>query len=127
MKILLAIVAVIAFATREEIRYHWNRLFAHWIPSGSYLEPWFNPAISWKNKYFESELMTFIFSTILVWLTDFTHFLMFIFLNSIFLIYLLLTEKGRKWWQYLIMLAFLNFAWGFIFETTMGIFRALSK
>jgi hypothetical protein len=126
MKILLFVIAVFSFATREEVRYHWDRLFAHWFPTGSAPEQWFNPAISWQNKYFENDLLTFIFSTLLVWTTDFSHSLMFIFLNSIFMIFLLITEKGKKWWQYLIMLAVLNLAWGFVFELTMGIFGALS-
>jgi len=111
-----------------EIRFHWPRLFAHWFPAGH--DQWWNPSISWQNKYFESGFLTFIFSTLLVPFTDFYHFLQFIFLNCIFLFILLLQTKvgkgGEKWWRYALVLLIINICWGILFELFLGIYGALS-
>ena len=116
MKWILPFLAVISNFLMDEIQFHWDRFFGTVIEAGSKLEHWMNPAISWVNKYFESPFWTFIFSTVLVWATDFWHLLKFLMLTSIFLFILLMVEKGRKWWQYVIMVLFLHFCWGVVFE-----------
>ena len=114
MKIALAIFAVLCNVTMDEIQFHWERLFGHWFPAGK--DQWWNPAISWKNKYKESYFWTVIFSTILVFTTDFWHLLKFLFLNSIFLIIALMSDPGIEWWKYVLVLIFLNVCWGILFE-----------
>jgi hypothetical protein len=114
MKIALAIFAVLCNVTMDHIQYHWDMLFAHWFPAGK--DQWWNPAISWKNKYKKSYFWTKVFSTLLVFTTDFWHLLKFLFLNSIFLIIALMSDPGIEWWKYILVLVFLNVCWGILFE-----------
>lgn len=117
----LAILAIVANATMDEIRFHWSRIFAYWFPVDKKISDWFNPSVSWRNKYLfkDSKLLTFVLSSPLVFLTDFWHFLKFIMLNSIYGIIILLIEVDTPWYWLIIGM---NFAWGVIFEFTSGVY-----
>ena len=116
----LAILAVAANATMDEIRFHWDRIFEYWFPKGKRITKWFNPAISWQNKYVSgNKYLTWILSSPLVFATDFWHFLKFIMLNSIYGIIILLMEVQTPWYWLIIGM---NFGWGVIFEFTTGIY-----
>lgn len=124
--IFLVTLIIICNATQDEIRFHWDRLFAHWFPTGSKLEKWFNPSISWKNKYYNSKWLTFLFSTILVWTSDFWHLLKFIVINSIIIAFFLLLGGSQFISDWIIVIVGSNIIWGIIFETVLGIYGALS-
>jgi hypothetical protein len=124
---LLGIIAVVANATSDEIRFHWDRLFGHWFKPGSKSEQWFNPSKSWTNKYLgKNRVIDFLFSTALVWTTDFWHLLKAITINSVFGIVLITANLEWDVWSYLVTLVGLNIMWGIFFETTMGIYGAAS-
>lgn len=128
MKWILPFLAVISNFLMDEIQFHWSRFFGEVIHAGSKLEQWFNPDLSWLNKadrYFQNDLLTFLFSTVFVFATDFWHFLKFVMLTSIILFILLMIEKGRKWWQYIIMVLFLEFCWGFVWECLNALFNII--
>jgi len=111
----------------DEIQFRWSRLFAHWFKPDSKLERWFNPRKSWRNKWMSKyAVVDFIMSTVLVFLTDFWHFLKFIFLNSFFLLILLLLDNSGYWYQYLLVMALMNIVWGLFFELFNGILGWLS-
>lgn len=55
-------------------------------------QKWFNPRLSWKNKKSKYKIWEFIKSTILVFLTDYKHFIKFIEKNSLFTFAYLLTN-----------------------------------
>jgi len=124
----LGALATIANATQDEIRFRWKRLFGHWFKPGSKGEQWFNPSKSWTNKWFgKSKIVDFIFSTVLVFVTDFWHFLKFTVINSVFSIFLILLHLQLSTLEFIAALAFLNIAWGVIFEGFIrGIYGALS-
>jgi hypothetical protein len=122
--IISGLVAVIANSLQDEIRFHWGRLFGHWFKPGTKLAQWFDPAISHTNKYFKSNVLTFIFSTVLVFLTDFWHFLKGIVINCVFSIILILLKSD---YSFILSLLVLNLAWGVIFEGVNLIFKILSK
>lgn len=124
--IFLVILIIICNATQDEIRFHWDRLFGHWFPTGNKLEKWFNPSISWKNKYYNSKWLTFLFSTILVWTSDFWHLLKFIVINSIIIAFFLLLGGSQFISDWIIVIVGSNIIWGIIFETVLGIYGALS-
>lgn len=121
MSILLFILFAVCQALMVEIRSHWDRVFAHWFPKGT----WTNPAISWQNKYKLKPV--WLFSTALVWVTDLWHFLQFISLNSIFLLVLLYENETLKVWQYAVELLVLNICWGTVFEGVMIVFSWISE
>ena len=127
--ILLAFLAVAANATMDEIRFHWDRIFRYWFIDKKYpaktgwIEGWFNPSISWQNKYWsKNKYIQWIFMSPLVFITDFWHFLKFIMLNSIYGIIILLIEVDIRWWWLLIGF---NFAWGVVYEFTYGVYGVL--
>ncbi len=118
--ILLAILAVAANATMDEIKQHWTRIFAYWFSPEKKITKWFNPAISWENKYWtHNKYLDWVFMSPLVFVTDFWHFLKFIMLNSIYGIIILLIEVDIHWYWLIIGM---NFAWGVLFEFTTGIY-----
>ena len=119
----LAFLAAAASATMDEIRYHWSRIFGYWFPAEKKITRWFNPGLSWRNKYWSgNKYITWIFSSPLVFLTDFWHFLKFTMLNSIYGIIILLIEVDIRWWWLLIGF---NFAWGVVYEFTYGVYGVL--
>jgi hypothetical protein len=121
----LAILAIAANCTMDEIRFHWKRIFAYWFKMpGNGSERWFNPAYSWNNKYqwTKNKYLQWILSSPLVFITDFWHFLKFIMLNSIYGIIIILMDSPIKWWWLIIGM---NLAWGFIYEFTSGVYGLL--
>lgn len=121
--IILVIIIIIANVTQDEIRFHWSRLFGHWFKDGSKLEQWFNPNKSWTNKYISSSrFLTFIFSTVLVWTTDFWHLLKGIIINSIIGIYCIVTGINDIVSTFLII----NILWGIGYELFLGVYGVLS-
>lgn len=117
----LAILAIVANATMDEIRFHWDRIFDYWIPDHTAMYRWMCPHWSWRNKYVfrDNKFLTFILSSPLVFITDFWHFLKFIMLNSIYGIIILLIEVDMHWaW---LILGF-NLAWGVFYEFTSGVY-----
>jgi len=126
--IIILLGALICFAncTQDEIRFHWDRTFGKFIKPDTFLYDWMNPAVSWANKNFSQNVVVrFIFSTVLVWVTDLWHLLKFFIINSIFVIFLLLINEPFVWWRWVIMLAVLNFCWGILFELFIGIYGAI--
>lgn len=124
----LAILAIVANATMDEIRFHWNRIFTYWFPTieigGVIQRSWFNPEISWQNKYWaKNKYIDWIFMSPLVFVTDFWHFLKFIMLNSIYGIIIILIEVQTPWWWLIIGM---NLAWGVFYEFTYGIYGVLA-
>jgi hypothetical protein len=111
----------------DEIQFHWDRLFGKIVKEGSQLEQWLNPSKSWTNHYiFKNKILRFLFSTILVWTTDFWHLLKFLFLCSIGLIICLIENPDLIWWQYGLELIVLGIGWFFFFELFNGILGAIS-
>ena len=123
--IILAITTCLADFLKDEVKHKYSRFFGKIIPPK--MEWWFNPAISHLNKWkFDSKFLDLLFSTALVWVTDFWHFLKAIFITSIILMILLIENNSLLWWQYLIELLVVEFAWGVLWETFNGITGALS-
>ena len=123
---ILAFIAVIANIIMDEIRFHWKDTFGLFIKEGTKLEQWMNPSKSWTNKYISSnKVFTFIFSTILVWTTDFWHFLKAIILFCVFSIYLIITEPSIHFLQYIIEIIVLSIMWFIAYEGIDGIFKSI--
>jgi hypothetical protein len=122
----LAILAVAANATMDEIQFHWHRVFMYWFPVDKKITDWFNPVFSWSNKYWsKNKYIQWFFKVPLVFVTDFWHFLKFIMLNSIYGIITIMTIElgaGFKW--YWLMIGF-NLAWGFFWEFTSAVYGRL--
>ena len=125
---LLGFFAVICNVTQDEIRFRWGRLFGHWFKPGTKAEQWFNPSLSWENKWISEFLFVkFIMSTVFVWLTDFWHLLKFLIVSSIYVIILILLDLRYSFWEQLAIFALMHLLWGVIFEGfTRGIYGALS-
>ena len=124
--IILAVLAVLCNVIMDEIHTHYSRFFAGIIPAN--WQGWWDPGRSWKNKYISnSKILTFIFSTTLVWLTDAWHFFKTGFLICLFLIILLIENGDLKWWQYGCELLFLGILWGMGWELINGIIGELSN
>lgn len=122
----LGVLIVLCNATMDEIRVHWERMFGKLVKKDTFCYNWMNPDVSWANKYFSTNpLVRFIFSTILVWTTDFWHFLKFILINSALIIFLLLIHEPWFWWRWVVELAVLNIVWGILFELFLGIYGAI--
>ena len=120
----LAIPAIAANATMDEIRFHWGRAFGKFIKAGTLLHKWMYPPISWKNKY-RFGVFNIFFKTVLVWTTDFWHFLKFVFLNSLFgIITILAVAIGVNHHWLALMIGF-NIAWGILYEFFSGIFGVI--
>lgn len=115
--IVLIILVAFLSSTMDKIRYRyeltiWSRLGKSW---------WFDPRKSHNNKYWYSDknyprivklVLYFIFTTVLVWTTDFWHFLKFIKLNLIF-IWIIILFYGQ--FCIIPLLIFWLF-WGIVFE-----------
>lgn len=120
--IILAICITICNVIMDTLRFHYSKTFGLFIKPDSNLDKWLNPSKSWTNKYiFKSKLLTFVFSTILVWITDAWHFLKAIIINLSFIIYLVLVETNNTFIQWIIILLFLNLMWFIVYETSKGI------
>ena len=123
---ILGVTSIVANATMDELRFHWDRFFGRIAKPGSKLEKWMNPNISWVNKYkFKSSILTYLFSTAFVWVTDFWHLLKAIHLNSIFIIVLYLIDSSMSLPTLLIWLGIVNLVWGGIFEMTFAFYGTI--
>ena len=124
----LAILAIMASATMDEVRFHWSRTFAYWFNRREgvnvNIELWFNPNYSWNNKYrwTKNKYLQWVLSSPLVFITDFWHFMKFVLLNSMYGIIIILMDSSIKWWWLIIGM---NLAWGVFYEFTYGVYRVL--
>ena len=118
----LLLVILVAFldSTMDKIRTRYDITIWSRLSNGS-KDWWFNPSVSWYNKYWYmikkypnvvKILLHFIFTTVLVWITDFWHFLKFIKLNLIFIWVIILTFGN---FSLILLLVFWLF-WGLVFE-----------
>lgn len=113
----LSILACLCNTLMDEIRFHWNRTFILFFKVGNKLEIWFNPAKSWKNKYFPKNIyLRWLAGNLLVWMTDFWHFLKAIIINSVYVIMLIFMHTKEVWWKWLIMIFVLNIIWWIFFD-----------
>jgi hypothetical protein len=120
---LLGIFACICNATQDEIRFRWPRLFAHWFPDGGRAAQWFNPSLSWTNKWLNEHMFVkFVMSTVLVFTTDFWHLLKFLIITCVFLMVLIALRLQWSFWEYVVAILLLHVAWGGVFE---GFFRGI--
>lgn len=128
LTILLSVIACVSNAIMDEIQFRWSRVFGRWFKPGSKLEKWFNPSVSWKNKYiFKSRVLNFLVESALVCVTDFWHFLKFVTINSVFGAFLSVLEL--PYWgalDYIVVMILLNLTWGVLFEFVNGIFGSIS-
>jgi hypothetical protein len=79
LSFLLVALAGMFNATMDVLRYRYNKsIFSNWRAQW-----WINPSISWRNKWKpKSKLGDFLFSTVLVWVTDMWHFVKMLMLTS---------------------------------------------
>lgn len=125
--ILLGVLVVFCNATADEIRFHWDRFFGLVIKADSWADHWFNPVKSWTNKYIpKSRFWRFVFGDILVFMTDFWHFLKSVAINAVWCGILLIVHTTEVWWKWLIMLCVLNFFWWFVFKSVTALWGGLS-
>lgn len=123
--IILGIVACISNFLMDEVTHRYTRFFGKILPDS--WEQWFNPAISWKNKWWaNSDFLDILFSTVLVWTTDFWHFIKTIMLVCIALIVVLLENSTLLWWQYLLEVLAIGLGWFLVWETINGIVGVIS-
>jgi hypothetical protein len=123
----LIVIAIVANSTQDEIRFHWPRLFGKWFKPGTITEKWFNPSKSWENKYIsQNKVLRYLFSTALVFTTDFWHLLKSIVLTFTSLAFLLVIFPDEKWWAYLISLVVFKLVWGIIYETTQAVYSSMA-
>lgn len=124
--ITLAIIACLFNFLMDEAYYHYDRFLGKIIPDK--WDWWFDPSVSHTNKYFSQvPVIRFLFTTLLVWVTDFWHFAKFVSLMSIGFIIVILEDRGLNFWQHLIEVLVLGFAWFFLWEFFNGIINVLSN
>ena len=113
----LAIVAIACSATMDEIRFHWYRIFAYWFSANNKMYRWFNPSISWMNKYeiSNNQYIQWLFKSPLVFM-----------LNCLYGIITILAKDLGVEYHWLWMILGFNFGWGAIYEFTSGVFGVLS-
>jgi hypothetical protein len=107
ISVVIMIFAGICNATMDVLRYRWSTcIFKDWKGQN-----WIDPKISWHNKWNvdqkllgrESKLLDKIFSTTLVWVTDFWHFAKMLMLLSI-MSAIIFYSPIVKWWVDIIIL-----------------------
>ena len=97
--IILGIIACLSNFLMDEVKHKYDRFFGKILPDSC--DGWFNPAKSWQNKWFaESAFLDVMFSTVLVWVTDFWHFSKTVMLVCIGFIIVILENSTLLWWQY---------------------------
>lgn len=104
--LLFVIFIVFINSTMDKIRTRYNLTI--WSILG--VDWWFNPSVSWKNKHRWKP--TWLFKTVLVWTTDFWHFLKTVMLSLIFIWIIVLDYGEFLIDKFLIYWLF----WGLIFE-----------
>lgn len=125
LMITLGLIACLFNFLMDEVKHKYSRLFGKILPDS--WDWWFNPAISHSNKYFsEYPFIRLIFSTVLVWTTDFWHFAKTVMLLCFWLIIVLVENASLQWWQYGVEVLFLGLMWFLIWEGVNGIVGAIS-
>ena len=123
--IILGIVACLSNFLMDEVKHKYDRFFGK-ILSDSW-DKWFDPSISYANKYFsKNPFVRFLFTTVLVWTTDFWHFAKFVMLVCFGLIIVLLENDSLTWWKYAFEILFLGLMWFMVWEGINGIVGAIS-
>ncbi|HUV85163.1 MAG TPA: hypothetical protein VMV86_05590 [Methanosarcinales archaeon] len=122
--LILAVVIIIANVTSDEIKSKWSCIFGFWFPKGSKGEQWFNPSLSWQNKYKKTKFWTFVFSTALVMFTDFWHLLKFIIISCVVSAYLIKTGVN-SFGEFVMWLLSAHLVWGILYEGFTGVFASL--
>jgi hypothetical protein len=116
-KLLAVFLIAVCWAMLDKIRWNYQSTIFARIGSG-FLQKWLNPALSQKNKWsFKSNVLKFVFSTMLVWTTDLWHLLKTILLFVIFYFLWKLEPESEWQWQVLIMF----FVYGVSFEIIYSI------
>ena len=123
--IILGIIACLSNFLMDEVKHKYDRFFGKILPDS--WDGWFNPAKSWQNKWFaESAFLDVMFSTVLVWVTDFWHFAKTVMLVCIGFIIVILENSTLLWWQYALEVLALGLGWFLVWELTNGIVGAIS-
>jgi len=123
--IIFGIVACVFNFFMDEVKHKYDRFFGKVLPDS--WDKWFNPAISHANKYFsKNPFVRFLFTTVLVWTTDFWHFAKFVMLICLGLIVVLLENDSLTWWKYVLEILFLGLMWFMVWEGINGIVGAIS-
>ena len=123
--IILGIVACLSNFLMDEVKHKYDRFFGKILPDS--WDGWFNPAKSWQNKWFaESAFLDVMFSTVLVWVTDFWHFAKTVMLVCIGFIIVILENSTLLWWQYALEVLALGLGWFLVWELINGIVGAIS-
>lgn len=126
LAIILAFAAILVNATMDEVDFRFDRWFNKVIKPNSKLWHWACPTVSWANKYVKNNILRYLLSGPLVFVTDLWHLLKSIFLNLIFLICLIIGGYKGNFLGTLGILALINIAWGILFESFAGVYGALS-
>jgi hypothetical protein len=109
LSIILLVFAGMCNAAMDVLRYRWNTsIFKDWKAQN-----WINPSIAWHNKWNidqkllgrESKLLDKIFSTTLVWVTDFWHFAKMCMLAAI-MFAIVFYNPIINWWTDVLILYF---------------------
>jgi hypothetical protein len=112
---LFVIISAVAKAAMDKINFHFNdSIFV------SLKREFWDSKYSWQNKWKQgfSELgeKFFFSSTILVFLTDGWHLMQFIFLNSLFIAFFLISLHYFSYYEAIIHLILLRALFGVTFE-----------
>lgn len=123
--IILGIMACVCNFLMDEVKCKYGRFFGKILPDK--WDWWFNPALSHPNKYFSKyPFVRLIFSTILVWTTDFWHFAKTVMLVCVGLIIALIENSTLLWWQYGLEVIALGLGWLLVWELVNGVIGAVS-
>jgi len=123
---ILAVIIIICNVTSDEISKKWSRIFGFWFPKGSKLEQFFNPSLSWQNKYKKTRFWTFVFSTALVMFTDFWHLLKFIIISCVVSIYLIKSGVSTIG-EFIMWLLSAHLVWGLLYEGFSGVYAGMGN
>jgi hypothetical protein len=108
-------ISAIAKAAMDKINFHfYDSVFTSWK------HKFWNKEYSWQNKYKEcspelGEKFPFS-STILVFLTDGWHLMQFIFLNSLFIAFFLISLHDFSYYEAIVHLILIRALFGVTFE-----------
>lgn len=123
--VILLIAAAISDAAMDTIEFHFERSIFSGLKKW---DNWFNPAVSWKNKYKNHDPLQgpafFGSTTFLIWTTDAWHFFQMLMLTSFQVAIILginyIFFQGFYFWKILLidigMLSIAKLLYGTIFE-----------